>query len=140
MERSKNARPWHTFSDFAMMINDPSLWPAGFGPLRLETLGEDPLDGEVFVLKHGDTIHGELVRLNHRHGTLMLDEDDDCVVGLSRCWSVDLIPQHGLAAETHILCPAWETEADRKLPGPEVAAWAMLTVLLASTHSPPGRG
>jgi hypothetical protein len=123
-----------------MNITDPSLWPAGFGPVRIERLGGDSVCGYLFLLVQGDSVLAELSSLDQHYGTLLLDEHQECVLTLNGCWSVDLIPAEGQRSGTHILCPARQTEPDREQPGSELAGWAMLTVLCATKRRPLQRG
>jgi hypothetical protein len=123
-----------------MKITDPSLWPAGFGPLRFERLREDPWCEDVFQLWASGAPVAELAPLSERDGGVALDEEESCVIPATGCWSLDLIADDRGLIDTRVLCPAPQTMLDPQRLTGELAAWASLLVLWANNAAIVKRG
>jgi hypothetical protein len=112
-------------------LSDPSLWPAGFGPLRFERLDSHSPHREINVFSADGVEVAELLPLAAADGALELGDADETVLALDGCWRLSLIQENGSIFESHVLrVAARETRVASQLT-PELATWATLTLLWA---------
>jgi hypothetical protein len=116
-----------------MNISDPSLWPAQFGPMRFEHI-RDPLDGGEVILmtSHGDVI-AELSPGDDPETARAIEQHTGCPIARGRSWLLDVLFGAGSVIESHVLHTVREQRVGGEPLTGELAAWATLTVLWATT-------
>jgi hypothetical protein len=122
-----------------MRLTDPSVWPAGMFPLRLEPTPSLAPQQTVAVLGAEGASLGELHPLDGVHGELVIDDECDLAVSLDGAWSLRAIGDDGCVLGTHVLCAAPGTSGTSRVT-PELAAWTLLTLHGALSARTYGRG